>query len=1620
MSNAAVYVIDYDNTGAVPLLSAWLQTPDPQGMPSGALVKYQWQYLNGSTWNSIYKATAYAYEPGWSDPTSPVLIPADASFRVLIDYTDLQGNKYSINESTALVSAASTLAHRSLNAPLTWSGPAVQKSALTVQIDQTQSVVPLSAIDYQWQRWDGANDKWVDIFGARAATYTPAQIDVDAALRVEVRYSAQTGLSNVAWVESAGTVANVNDLPVSTLKINGVLKQGQTLTLSGSVTDADRPGETLDLSKLDVRWQMSNSAGGFDDLESTGSSLLLTQLHSGRSVRAVAAYSDPWQAEEVVVSIAGTVADTNDSPTGPGLRIEGDAVQGEVLGINRADIDDIDSPEGIPDSAWRWQWFAGGQPIAGATGPELVLTQAQVGKVITVQGTYTDAQGHSNTLNSVAPTAPVANLDDEPTGSLTIKLRDAQGQAVDGVWEQGKTLTLVDTVQDLDVIPTSGPGARQYQWYRNDEPIAGATGSTLLLAPALVGGQDINLQNFGDAVISARLTYTDGFGQPHTVLSVNDGRIRNLNDAPQGALAIKAFQDGNEQPAGSPLLEGQVLEAFPGTLSDADGLLPEFITWQWLTSAGPIQGATDPTLTLSAELIGQSVSVRASYIDGFEQAESVTRFMGTVANRPDPATGSIWVQVPQGQEIKQGVTLTAAKDLFDLDGLPADSAIQWTWVARRPNSQVSGAWIESPAGQGATLKLTQSHVDAEIQLRARFTDLRGGQESFVSDWLPAVGNVNDAPTSTLVVVGPTERPQEGQVLQLIGSVSDLDLPGLIVPTGLQIKWEASLNDGGFEPVGEGTALLVTNLLVDRTIQARVAYVDAWGHEEVLVVPGGTPSDVNTPPQGGLTVSGSPVIQGSELWVEYSGVTDEDSPAGIPPEAWSWQWRANGVDIPGATGEVLRLSQAQVGQTITVQGTYTDAQGHSNTLNSTTPTPIVANVNDEPTGTLTIKLTNESGQIVDGVWQQGKTLKLIDTVQDLDGIPVSGPGARQYQWLMNGEPIPGATSATLMLGPALVGGWDGNVDQLGDAVISARVSYNDSFSEPHTVWSANEGRVVNTNDGPQGALAFTGGLREGEVLEVFPGTLSDGDGLWHEFIRWQWRANGADIPGATGGGLELTTDLIGKLISVRASYDDGFGKTESLIQTAGTVLNRPDPAEGGIWVQVPDGQPIEQGVTLSARQDFFDRDGVPPPDAIQWSWFTRRPSASQPSGWSETPVGTGPSLTLTQAHVGAEIELRASFVDQRGGQEGPFFSGWLPGVGEVDDAAQVSVQIQGTVRHGEVLSLSGQLLDPDLPGGLPVQALRRQWEVSTAAGGVEPIPEQGGQTLWLDASLTGRMIRVRLEYTDFDGLDKAVYTSATPAVARGLSPAQEGQVYHWKQHTLIPGAEIALTDTQTGQTYESTSSQQGAYSLGELGVGRYQVAASLDRSSIASDQYAITSADAMAALKLSLGRNPNPDPDGPGPLQPLPVSPYQLLAADVNGDGKVTQADARAILAQAMRHEAGTAPDWVLVGEGWDLWDEWQGYGAGGFANTTAQTDLKQEDMLDLRWDGSAYVEAQTPESALTGGVYTGNWVAVLKGDVDGSWQAGGGGATLPAGYFDQLARDLAGIMHPSQFGLIPA
>jgi hypothetical protein len=128
--------------------------------------------------------------------------------------------------------------------------------------------------------------------------------------------------------------------------------------------------------------------------------------------------------------------------------------------------------------------------------------------------------------------------------------------------------------------------------------------------------------------------------------------------------------------------------------------------------------------------------------------------------------------------------------------------------------------------------------------------------------------------------------------------------------------------------------------------------------------------------------------------------------------------------------------------------------------------------------------------------------------------------------------------------------------------------------------------------------------------------------------------------------------------------------------------------------------------------------------------------------------------------------------------------------------------------------------------------------------------------------------------------------------------------------------------------------------------------------------------------MAVGLNPNPDPDGTGPLSALVVSPYQFMAADVTGtDGRITSADALAILKMAVKLPTAPAKEWMFVEESRDFWNE-----------TTGQFTLSRN---SAGWDHSISTNLQADTA--NGKV---NLVGVLKGDVNGSWAAPAGSIDL--------------------------
>jgi hypothetical protein len=132
------------------------------------------------------------------------------------------------------------------------------------------------------------------------------------------------------------------------------------------------------------------------------------------------------------------VANVNDTPSGS-VTISGTAAEDQVLtaGNDLADADGLGS--------FSYQWKRAGAAISGATSTSYTLSQADVGKIITVTASYTDAQGTGESVSSFA-TAAVANVNDVPT------VIDVAGS---GNEDSTITVTLSGSDEDGDTLTSS-------------------------------------------------------------------------------------------------------------------------------------------------------------------------------------------------------------------------------------------------------------------------------------------------------------------------------------------------------------------------------------------------------------------------------------------------------------------------------------------------------------------------------------------------------------------------------------------------------------------------------------------------------------------------------------------------------------------------------------------------------------------------------------------------------------------------------------------------------------------------------------------------------------------------------------------------------------------------------------------------------------------------------------------------------------------------------------------------------------------------------------------------------------------------------------------------------------
>ncbi|MBF0142832.1 MAG: putative Ig domain-containing protein [Magnetococcales bacterium] len=330
-------------------------------------------------------------------------------------------------------------------------------------------------------------------------------------------------------------------------------------------------------------------------------------------------------------------------------------------------------------------------------------------------------------------------------------------------------------------------------------------------------------------------------------------------------------------------------------------------------------------------------------------------------------------------------------------------------------------------------------------------------------------------------------------------------------------------------------------------------------------------NTNDAPTGSVAVSGT-ASEDSTLSVSNS-LGDVD---GMGVVSYKWQSSANGTsgwtDIPGATLSSLTLDQQSlVGKYIRAVASYTDSFGAPESVASAATAKVV-NVNDAPTGTVTVS----------GTASEDSTLTVSNSLGDVDGM-----GVVSYKWQSSENGSSGWTDITGADGYSFL-----NLDNqtLVGKYIRAVANYTDGFGTFESVASAATTKVANVNDAPTGTVTVSGTVSEDCVLTA-SNSLGDADGMGTVSYKWQSSANGSsgwtDISGAINSTLRLDQQaLLGKSVRAVASYTDGLETLESVASAAtaavgsindaptvtGSVVNiRSRPLAGATFSVTADGR-----------------------------------------------------------------------------------------------------------------------------------------------------------------------------------------------------------------------------------------------------------------------------------------------------------------------------------------------------------------------------------------------------------------------------------------------------------------
>jgi Ca2+-binding RTX toxin-like protein len=520
-----------------------------------------------------------------------------------------------------------------------------------------------------------------------------------------------------------------------------------------------------------------------------------------------------------------------------------------------------------------------------------------------------------------------------------------------------------------------------------------------------------------------------------------------------------------------------------------------------------------------------------------------------------------------------------------------------------------------------------------VSLTYDVIDNKGGTIGATMNFV--VKPANDSPTGYVNISG--NGWQQGNTLTASNTLADVDGLGTIT-----YQW---LSNGSVISGANQVNYILSASDIGKIISVKANYTDSGGTAESVV--SGTTTAIlpmgNSLPTGNVTISG--VAQQNKILSVTNTLSDLNGLGVI-----NYQWLSNGVAISNAIQSSYTLSQADVGNIISVKASYLDALGTKENVTSL-PTAKIENVNDAPIGNVTFT----------GSAAMNELLTASNNLADVDGL-----GVISYTWLRDGAAINDATQSTYTLTQVDVG-----------KKISVKASYTDLLGTAENITSHSVIPVKFINHLPTGAVTLSGAGLKGQVLTA-TNTLVDTDGLGA--ITYTWFNNGIAIPNATQSTYKLTQIDTGQYVSVKASYVDLQSTSESA--TSGTILVSAN--------QAPTGSAAIKGLstwgtTLSITSTIKDADGI---GKLSYTWQN-----------DKTTLSTNATYTLADSDIGKQVWASVSYTDKKGNLEEVKSN--VINVIVSDKASAVNDVITGTDVANKLNGLAG---NDTLIGGLGKDSL----------------------------------------------------------------------------------------------------------------------------------------------------------------------------------------------------------------------------------------------------------------------------------------------------------------------------